>query len=173
MCKECDDHAMNSRVCSGYPGIKFRCEACGQELKQAPPEPVDPKLETLKGIHERAKRAEEAALVAMDASRKDYDEAVDYRRRCQGAVEDYKRDLERRGDAAFVADFLERQAKNLREHPETYEDAKWSQEYPATVKEHQDGCCVGHTIERNDPCTTTIKLITWPQRKVAKEGEGK
>jgi hypothetical protein len=171
MCKECDDPEMNSKVCSGYPSIKFRCEACGQELKQVPPDPVDPKLQSLKDTLERSEREAHRLHAEFEAAENARWESLNYRDKCCMDLEEYKKSLKRRNNATLAADFLEREAKKLREHPETFEDVKWTQDYPVSARQRCNAS--GVVFERHDPCTTTIKLVTWPQRKVAKEGESK
>lgn len=168
MCKECDDPEMNSKVCSGYPGIKFRCEACGQELKQVPPEPVDPKLQSLKDTLERAQREHEAAIEDVTAAEHHSNSARIYATQCAQALEKYKRDLERRTNAALAAEFLEQEAKKLREHPEVFENLNYTQERPGVyVNQHYP------EFRDNTPVITKFTMKTWPQRKVAKEGEEK
>lgn len=168
MCKECDNPTLNP-LNQKFP-VGAVCTNCNQPL---PKEPANPKMQSLIDTSHRSEIQYQAAVENLNEAYRHRREAEEYMNKCNRELASYKDDLERRQCASHTADFLEKEAKKLREHPETYEDAKWSQEYPATVKEHQDGCCVGHTIERNDPCTTTIKITTWPQRKVAKEGESK
>lgn len=152
----------------GNPIPHIDLDICKECLKKRNEEDADLHLKGLKNTLERAKREEKGYLQEMDASRYAYNKAVEYRRRCQAAVEDYKRDRERRTDALHMADRLEMTAKNLREHPETFGEAEFCQNRPMEYVDQHYPYFVDNT-----PVVTTFKMTTWPQRKVAKEGESK
>lgn len=130
---------------------------------------IDPKRQSLVDAVERAKAQAEQAHVACEAADEHRIECETYHLACIHKLSDYDATEKEAGDPPrdvnFAIRMLAEQIRKLAEHPEIYEGLRTVMDYPATPV-MCEGRVAGHV--RNDPCTTTITIVTWPQRKKEK-----
>jgi septal ring factor EnvC (AmiA/AmiB activator) len=150
------------------------------ERKEEKTEMTDNKRQSLVDMVDRARAQTDQANEASDAAEAHLSECENYLYVCTGKLKAYDDAEERRlaeeREAAEPVVFdspenvnlairaLAEQIKKLAEHPETYVGMRTVMDYPLTHcgVELETGKLIS---KRNDPCTTTITIVTWPQRK--------